>query len=44
MDISALLQQIFDFILQLLDAVFAFAGNGGGTDDNGGDDNSGQDS
>lgn len=41
MDISALLQQIFDFILQLLDAVFAFAG---GNDDNGGDDNSGEDS
>lgn len=34
MDISALLQLIFDFILQLLDAVFAFAGNGGNGDDN----------
>lgn len=41
MDIAALLQLIFDFILQLLDAVFAFAGNGGtGGDDDGEDDSS----
>ena len=43
MDISALLAQIFEFILALLDAVFAFAGNpGGGNDDE--DDDSGEDS
>jgi len=33
MDISALLAQIFAFILELLDAVFAFAGNPGGDND-----------
>ncbi len=33
MDISALLAQIFEFILALLDSVFAFAGNPGGSDD-----------
>ena len=42
MDISALLAQIFEFILALLDAVFAFAGNPGGDDDE--DDDSGEDS
>ena len=38
MDISALLAQIFEFILQLLDAVFAFAGTGGSGDDDDDDD------
>ena len=33
MDIGVLLQQIFDFILQLLESVFAFAGAGNGGDD-----------
>jgi len=42
MDIAALLQQIFDFILQLLEAVFAFAGTGnsGSGDDDDEDDDS----
>ena len=39
MDISALLQQIFEFILQLLELIFNFSG---GTDDSG--DDEGEDS
>ena len=38
MDVSALLGQIFAFILQLLQAVFAFAGNPFDDDDDDDDD------